>query len=264
MALGVQSLHPGLVMHSLRPDDGTAPENTTALIPEEQWSVYRQVIARAREGGIRFAVGGGLAVSVYTGHWRPSKDLDIYVLRQDRETMIEITRNVGLVDYYEQRPYDRTWIYRSCSPEAIVDVMWAMANHRAPVDEDWLCGGEAGVNGEKVRLVPVEEMIWDKLYVLQRDRCDWPEALKLIYAAGHALDWEHLTRRVGEDLPLLAGAVSVFRWLCPGRARLFPAWIWERLHVPEPLDGEAPDVERSRLELLDRRTWFRAAESTLC
>jgi hypothetical protein len=243
----------------LRLKNHIAPEYTTAPIPEEQWSVYRQVIAQARELGVRFALGGGLAVSLYTGHWRTIKDLDVYVLPQDRDTMVEITRSVGLADFHDERPYDRTWIYRSWSGAAIVDVMWAMANHRAPVDETWLMGAEVNVNDEKMRVLPAEEMIWDKLYVLQRDRCDWPEALKLIYAAGPALDWEHLIARVGEDLPLLAGAVSVFSWLCPGRARAFPDWIWGRLHVPPPPPGGAPDIELSRLELLDRRAWFAAA-----
>ncbi len=252
-------------MRNLGPNNHGAPHENTAPIPGEQWAVYREVIAGARERRIRFALGGGLAVSVYTGQWRRSKDLDIYVLPRDREAMIAITRRAGLRDYHPERPYDRTWIYRSSLNGAIVDIMWAMANHRAPVDETWLlCGAEVSVNGERVRVLPVEEMIWDKLYVLQRDRCDWPEALKLIYAAGPTLDWEHLLARVGDDQPLLAGALSVFRWLCPGRARAFPRWVWERLAVPAPPPGAAPDTERTRVDLLDRRPWFAAENAALC
>ena len=224
----------------------TAPEYTTAPIPPEQWSVYRQVIMAAREHGIHFALGGGLAVSVYTGHWRPSKDLDIYILPPDRDAMIAITQRLGLVDYFDSKSYDRSWIYRSHKDDAIVDIMWAMANHRAPVDETWLtCGARVNVNGEHLRVLPVEEMIWDKLYVLQRDRCDWPEALKLIYAAGPTLDWAHLFACVGDDLPLLAGVLSVFRWLCPGRAKTFPDWVWERLAPAGPAPEDAPDTERA-------------------
>lgn len=255
-------------MRSQGPNNHTAPEFAMAPIPDEQWSVYREVIAQARERGIRFALGGGLAVSVYTGHWRASKDIDIYVLPQDRQTMIDITRRIGLADMHDQRPYDRTWIYRSSLNDVIVDVMWAMANHRAPVDESWLlCGAELHVNGEHLRVLPVEEMIWDKLYVLQRDRCDWPEALKLLYAAGPTLDWQHLFERVGDDIPLLAGALAVFRWICPGRSLSLPGWIWERVRMLPPSDvrPEAlPDTDRSRVDLLDRRKWFAATEPALC
>lgn len=252
-------------MRTRRASNHTVPECATAPIPHTQWAVYRAVIAEARRRGVPFALGGGLAVSVYTGHWRASKDLDIYVLRRDRGAMMDITRGAGLEDYFDRAPYDRSWIYRSWNGDAIVDIMWAMANQRAPVDERWLsCGAAVTVNGERVRVLPVEEMIWDKLYVLQRDRCDWPEALKLIYAAGDTLDWEHLFTSVADDLPLLAGALSVFRWLCPGRARAFPGWVWERVAVAGPPPDDAPDTERRRIDLLDRRAWFAAREPALC
>jgi hypothetical protein len=246
-------------------DDHSTPNETAAPIPDVQWSVYRQVIANARASGIRFALGGGMAVSVYTGHWRPSKDLDIYVLPEQREAMIEITRRAGLVDYFDKRPYDRSWIYRSWADDVIVDIMWAMANHKAPIDERWLaCGARVNVNGEHLRVLPVEELIWDKLYVLQRDRCDWPEVLKLMYEAGPALDWEHLFGRVGDDLPLLAGVLSLFRWLCPGRAEKFPCWVWQRAEGSLPASGCGGDVARAHVDLLDRREWFAAPEPAIC
>ena len=242
----------------------TAPERTTAPIPDAQWLVYREVIARARERGILFALGGGFAVSVYTGQWRCSKDLDVYVLPKDRDAMIEITRDIGLADYHDRVSYDRTWIYRSSQGEIIVDIMWAMANHRAPVDEGWLLRGAAvHVNDEHVHVLPVEEMIWDKLYVLQRDRCDWPDTLNLLYAAGPSLDWQYLFRRLDSDAPLLRALLSVFSWLSPGRACTLPQWIWDAIGLPAPAAG--PDTHRERVDLLDRRTWFPAAgEPALC
>ncbi len=239
-------------------------EFITAPIAAEQWSVYRQVIAGARRRGIRFALGGGFAVSVYTGQWRASKDLDVYVLPRDREAMIGITARVGLTDYHERVPYDRTWIYRSAKEDIIVDIMWSMANHRAPVDEAWLLRGAAvNVNGEHLRVLPVEEMIWDKLYVMQRDRCDWPDTLNLLYAAGPTLDWRYLLSRVDGDAPLLRALLSVFSWVSPGRACALPRWIWDAIGLPPPEDG--PDSHRARVDLLDRRTWFPAAgEPVLC
>jgi len=243
----------------------TAPERTTAPIPPEQWSVYQQVIAEARRREIRFALGGGFAVSVYTGQWRNSKDLDVYIVPEDREAMIEVTAELGLRDHHDKAPYDRTWIYRSSSDGIIVDVMWSMANHRAPVDEAWLMRGAAvNVNGEHLHILPLEEMIWDKLYVLQRDRCDWPDALNLLYAAGPLLDWIRLLDRVGDDAPLLAAALTVFGWLAPGRAQAFPPWIWDQLKISPPAPGDC-DTDRARVDLLDRRNWFTAtAEGALC
>jgi len=236
-----------------------SPRQIQAPIEAQQWDVYRRVIGLARRRGLRFALGGGFAVATYTGQWRFSKDMDLYVRPDSRDAMIAVTRDVGLVDLYDRQPYDRGWIYRSTTDDVIVDVMWSMANHKAPVDEHWLSrGASIVINGEELRVLPPEEMLWDKLYVLQRDRCDWPEALKLIYAAGPCLDWEHVLRRVGEDVPLLTGVLSVFCWLCPGRAREFPSWLWKRVRLSHPQSGER--IHRGHADLLDRRPWFQPAE----
>jgi hypothetical protein len=144
-------------------------------ISQEQWSVYHRVIAGGRAAGLPFAVGGGLAVGFYTGLWRESKDMDLYVLRKDAGILQRILTEAGLVDYYDQLPYDRAWIYRSVQGKVIADVIWAMANHKNEVDERWTTGDpEMTIGGETIRIVPPEEMIWAKLYVLQRDRSAGP------------------------------------------------------------------------------------------
>lgn len=140
---------------------------------EEQWSVYRQIISGCREPGLQYAVGGGLAVGVYTGRWRDTKDIDLYVLPEDLVIAQRVLTRAGLVDYYEQLPYDRAWIYRSTRDKVIVDVIFSMANHKTDVDEKRITAGpEVTIRGETFRLVPPEEMIWAKLYLLQKDRCD--------------------------------------------------------------------------------------------
>ena len=46
-----------------------------------------------------------------------------------------------------------------------------MANHRAQVDEMWLDSGQSiELEGEYFPVIPPEETLWTKLYVLQRDR----------------------------------------------------------------------------------------------
>src|ERR1700728_5913 len=81
--------------------------------PPEQWSIYKQVMHQARQQGLRFAVGGGLAAMTYAGQWRNTKDIDLYVLPCDREKMIALVTALGLEDYYPKQAYDPQWIYRS-------------------------------------------------------------------------------------------------------------------------------------------------------
>lgn len=229
------------------------------LIPEEQWCFYRPVITGTRSRGIPFAIGGAFAVATHTGSWRNTKDLDLYVLPRDREATIRVLTEAGLSDYYEQLPYDRRWIYRGSRDGFIIDIIWAMANRRAYVDEGWLSRGpELRIEGGPIRVLPAEEMIWNKLFVLQRDRCDWPDCMNLIYAAGPTLDWEYLLGRMGEDVPLLQGALAVFVWLCPGRAQSLPKWLWDRIGLPAPPGEPLPQTDAHHIELLDSRQWFAA------
>src|SRR5262245_20177356 len=224
---------------------------------DEAWSIYRRVIQDSRAAGIRFAVGGGLAIGVYTSLWRETKDMDFYVVPEDRGRMQEILTRVGLVDYYEQLPYDRAWIYRSVNGKVIVDIIWSMANHKNDVDERWILGGpEVTIRGERIRLVPPEEMAWAKLYVLQRDRCDWPDVMNIIYAQRESLDWGHLLERLREDSALLHGVLVVFRWLSPAKARELPQWLWGELERSAWSGAEAVDACRHHADLLDRRPWF--------
>jgi len=212
-------------------------------------------MAQARNHGLRFAIGGGFATMIYSGCWRETKDVDFFVLERDRDAMIQILIDSGLDDYYEREAYERHWIYRGHKEDVIVDVIWAMANRRASVDEVWLDGPQIQVDGELISLVPPEETLWNKLYVLQRDRCDWPDILNLLHAIGPDLNWRHLIEQVGDDSNLLSGALSAFAWLSPDRARELPPSLWHELHAKPP-DPGGVDPAPSRAPLLDSRPWF--------
>jgi hypothetical protein len=225
-------------------------------VEPEKWAIYRQVLAMALGRRIPFAVGGGTATMVYTGRPRQSKDIDLFLAPDRREEMIQVTRDCGLCDLYEEQPYDRNWIYRAHDGAAIVDIIWSMANYRSQVDANWLEDGpEIELDGMRFHLVPAEETLWCKLYILQRDRCDWPDALNIVNTVGPELDWDRVIARLEGDTPLLSGLLSVFAWLCPDRARDLPRSLWRQLHLESPATtaGATPG---GRKNLLDSRPWF--------
>jgi hypothetical protein len=205
---------------------------------------------------IPFAVGGGLAAMGYADQVRESKDLDLYILPENRDRIVSLLSNLGFHDYYDENPYQRHWIYRSIRDGFIVDVMWAMANRRASVTDTWLRGPAIPIEDFTIHLLPAEETLWTKLYVLQRDRCDWPDALNMLYIVGPDLNWARLTDLVDADSGLLAGVVAVFRWLCPARAQQLPPWLWSRLGLNPPASGDARGHVAERARLLDSRPWF--------
>jgi len=224
--------------------------------PAEQWTLYKRVMNEARERGIKFAIGGALASTTYSGQWRNTKDIDLYIKSSDREKMVEVLSAAGLADYYDQKPYDRDWIYRSCRDDLIVDVMWAMANQRAQVDDVWLQGPEVEVEGEHFRLLPPEETLWSKLYVLQRDRCDWPDALSLLSAVGAEINWQHLLDRLGPDASLLSALLTVFEWIYPEGAHQLPIGLRDQVAQARLDAPDASGASMDRARLLDSRQWF--------
>jgi hypothetical protein len=229
------------------------------LIPIEEWEMMKPALESMRTRGLEFVLGGGLAFSAYSERCRSTKDADLFVKPADREAFVEALTDAGFVDYYDQKEYDRSWIYRGWQDGAIVDVIWAMANHRAAVDDHWLSGGrEVIVHGMVMRVLPLEELIWAKLYVIQRDRCDWPDLLNLLYFVAEEIDWDRLLERVGCDCELVGAVVALFRWLCPERAGAIPDWVYLRLGLwPEqPACAADEGGNPERVQLLDSREWF--------
>lgn len=234
-----------------------SPIDWNKLIPDTDAPIFLGVLKGMRERNVPFALGGGFAFSAHTHRLRNTKDIDLFVQPKDRQRAIEVVHANGFTDYFEQLPYDRGWIYRGWREGLLVDVIWQMANYKAKVDEAWVTrGAEVDVLGEPVRLMPPEELIWAKLYIVQRGRCDWPDLLNVLAVHGPKLDWSRLLDRVGEDWQLLAALLSLFCWVCPQQARKVPAWVYERLQMGQPQHG--PDCEKDpcRLNLLDSRNWF--------
>lgn len=225
-------------------------------LPPEQWAIYREVMLEVEKAGIPFSVGGGIAAMAYADQARDSRDLDLYIVQRDCPAVIKVLKNLRFEDYYSEKPYERHWIYRSYREGTIVDVMWAMANRRSYVDDSWLSGPRLTIEDVHVRLLPPEEILWTKLYVLQRDRSDWSDALNMLYVVGPSLNWRRLFDRAGEDKGLLAGLVAVFRWLAPGRARELPRFVWRELKIDPPDPQPAREYCEERARLLDSRPWF--------
>ena len=228
------------------------------LIPDEQWAVYRDAIECARGTGLPFMLGGGFALASYVGRWRNTKDIDFYVLPGQRQPFIDCMNEAGFTDYYAQLPYDRGWIYRSFRDGTIVDLIWSMANRRAEAQPDWFeHAREIVVRGEPLKVIAPEELLWCKMYVMQRDHSDWPDILNLLHAVGPDLDWNRILENVREDLPVLRALLTLFAWVSPGRAAELPHSVRRRLNLP-PSYGVSTEQEDRRIRLLDSRNWFAA------
>ena len=173
-----------------------------------------EVLKAAQERGIQFAVGGAEDV------------LELFVIPEDRERMQAVLADCGVLGESLE------WGYQAGG----IQVAWAMPNGRASVDAAWVSrGSETELCGVMGRRAAVEELVWWKLYVMRRDRCEWPDVLRL-FDSGESIDWDYLVGRLGDDAPLLAAALTIYGWLEPEKAAQIPVLveILARPNAPMP------------------------------
>jgi predicted nucleotidyltransferase len=241
------------------PRERTAEEldNWADAIAADGWAQDRAAIDGLRQHGVPFVIGGGMAFSYYARRWRDTKDVDFFIRKQDRGKAVETLTEIGFVDYHDEKPYDRSWIYRGYKDGNIIDMIWEMANHRAAVDEAWFeRAEEVPMRDRRVKMVSPEDLVWLKLYVFQRERCDWPDLLNVLYSRVTRIDWDLLIGNVAEDRMLLASLMALFAWVCPERAATVPEPVWRRLGLDKPPITPACVDDPIRVNLLESRPWF--------
>jgi hypothetical protein len=227
------------------------------LVPEEQWVVFAAGTSAFDAAGIPYLLHGAMALATYTGHWRNTKDIDVIVRVADHERAVAALRSAGFEDYFPHEAYDRSWIFRGYKDGVLFDVIWELPNHRVHVDDGWFEHARPlWLRGKLFATVPAEELIRVKLYVLQRERCDWVDVLNVLAGAVHRIDWQRLVERMGRDLPLLQGVLAVFNWLSPQRARAVPEWLRQQFALAPIEVDDAAAAEERRVRLFDSRPWF--------
>jgi hypothetical protein len=235
----------------------------------DQSALTRAVLTAVNEMGVPYVLGGAFAVNRHGGPWRNTKDLDLFVPPEDRQRVVHVLTELGFSDYYSVWPYDREWIYRAQKGNKIVDVIWQSANKVGVVDPTWRERASSGeVAGAPTWFASAEDLIWLKAFIVQRERCDWPDILNLIAASEGRLDWDWLLERFGPHWLLLQSVIHLFDWTCPQYAQYVPAAIRHVLARRAWCGGrgdaemEAEEEESCRWRLLDSRPWFvEAAEN---
>jgi hypothetical protein len=248
------------VAETFRPakDDHPAPLERDVLKPKEHKWFGRAIRALNRER-IPFLVAGAFGLYHYTGFWRGTKDLDVLVLPEYREAAIEAVTGAGMKDLFDQEPYDREWIYRSTRDGVIFDIIWRLANKADDVDHTWFEHASNGViEGEPVKVVSAADMCWMKLFVFQRNRCDWPDIMNVIRGTGGKLNWNHLLTQVGPHWRLLYALIEIFDWVCPGDRHYVPDWFREELERRRRADTPDDRQAECRNDLFDTRPWLTA------
>jgi hypothetical protein len=96
-------------------------------------------------------------------------------------------------------------------------------------------------------------MIWQKAYIMERERFDGADIAHLLRARGQALDWDRLLQRMDPHWEVLLAHLILFRFIYPAEQHVVPAWVMEDLLRRSPAVPRGPDAGRTfRGTLLSR------------
>lgn len=213
--------HRGASMHAT-----TQPSASGDDIAPVTLAFYQRVLESLTASGLPFLVGGAYAFNYYTGISRHTKDLDIFIRRQDYEGISKALAQVG---YKTDFTYPH-WLAKVHLNGDFVDLIFSSGNGVAMVDDDWFDHAtEAEVLGTRVKISPIEEMIWSKAFIMERERFDGADIAHLILACGKQLDWQRLLQRFEPHWRLLMSHLTLFGFVYPSQRDLVPAWLMNNL-----------------------------------
>ena len=220
-------------------------------IPEVERELYKRALRALNEGGIAYVVAGAYAIYEHTGIYRETKDLDVFV---EPRRVVEAMRALK-ASGFSARLEEPHWLAKAKCGEHFVDVIFGMGNGLAFVDADWYRhSGPAILAATPVRVAPVEELIWGRLFVSERHRQDMADNLHLLLCIGAQLDWSRLLAKTGDHWPLLLAQLQVFRYVYPEACGCIPRWVMEELlgRARRELDREPSGDHVTRGTLLSR------------
>jgi hypothetical protein len=187
---------------------------------------YRRVLEILNASEMPYLVGGAYALNWYTGVRRHTKDLDIFIRRDDYPPVSALLMKAG---YRAELTYPH-WLAKVSDNGNTIDLIFSSGNGVAEVDEDWFAYAVgAQVMDLPARLCPVEEMIWSKAFVMERERFDGADIVHLILTCAAQLDWQRLMSRFEPHWRLLLSHLVLFGFVYPAQRDRVPAWVMEEL-----------------------------------
>jgi hypothetical protein len=202
--------------------------------------VYRWVMHRLQAEGVPFLVGGAYAFERYTGIERHTKDFDLFVHPRDVERALAVLAADGC---RTETPFPH-WLAKAFRGEEVVDLIFSSGNGVALVDDDWFRHAvEAAVLDVPVQLIPAEEMIWSKAFIMERERFDGADVVHLVRACADTLDWPRLVIRFGEHWRVLLQHLVGFGFIYPCERARVPAAVMRELmgRLDRELTRSAPE-----------------------
>src|SRR5262249_4083167 len=188
--------------------------STARAIQDPAADFYIDALRRLQATNIPFLIGGAFAFSYHARVPRDTKDIDIFVKPEDCPSVLETFERLG---YRTEVPFPH-WLGKIHRDEHFVDIIFSSRNGLPRVDAPWFDqASKTHVLGVIVRVSPVEEMIWSKAFIQERERFDGADIVHLLRELGPSLDWPRLLMRFGDYWRVLLAHLIMFGFVYPDK-----------------------------------------------
>jgi hypothetical protein len=191
-----------------------------------QAQLFAEALGTLEAAGVPVLIAGAFASHAYSGIWRNTKDLDLFLRPEDVHTALRALADQG----FETELRDPSWLAKAWKDPYLIDLIFGNGNRVLQVDSSWIeRGTPIEICGVGARLIAIEDLIASKLYVAKRDRFDGADVAHLIRSRGSEIDWDRILERIPNDRMLLLWHIVLFLYVYPGHADLVPRELVERL-----------------------------------
>ncbi|HUR88320.1 MAG TPA: nucleotidyltransferase [Ramlibacter sp.] len=244
----------GMTPHAL------APSLEDEVIPETA-AFYRRALQTLTDAKVPFLVGGAFAHACFTGIRRSTKDLDLFVRREDYDRVEHLMKAQG---WRAEMTYPH-WLAKVYAGEDFIDLIFNTGNGVSPVDDHWFRNNaQAEVLGVPVRLANIEDSLTSKAFIMERERYDGADIAHLIQANAERIDWRGLMDRFGANWRVLLAHLTLYGFVYPGERHRVPNWVMETMIARLAAETRQPPMEDHRVcqgTLVSREQYLHDIES---
>lgn len=231
----------------------TATAIASDILDPQARAFYVRTLAALNASGRDYLVGGAYAFARYTGIERHTKDLDLFVRPADARAVLGVLADAG----FQTDLTFPHWLGKAFLGEDFVDVIFSAGNNVARVDDRWFAHAVRDeVLGVPVRLIPPEEMVWSKGYIMERERFDGADIAHVLHACADRLDWDRLLERFGAHWQVLLAHLILFGFIYPADRAKIPAAVMQRLLARLAADDGAAASRVCQGTLLSRQQYL--------
>jgi hypothetical protein len=185
----------------------------------ESRKFYRQVLNLLSEAGIPYLIGGAYALAHYTGIHRDTKDFDVFLTRRDLDRALDTLSAAG----YRTEMTHAHFLGKVFSDERFVDLIFSSGNGLSPVDDEWFRHADEGeLFGIPVKFCAIEDMLWSKAFIMERERYDGADVAHLLRAGAPRLNWLRVFAHFGPHWRVLLAHLILFGFIYPAERDRIP------------------------------------------